>query len=100
MSVRSCPRSPIKPRDGMLNSMRTRPEMVVDHFLHFAATRAEEFHHDADEIFRAIDDEDFEWLDASAVFGAHHDFGFAYHHLITFAAHRLDQDRELQFAAA
>src|ERR1700722_7404865 len=73
--------------------------MMVDHFFHFAAARAEEFHHDADEIFRAIDDKQFERLDAAAVFGAHHDFGFAYHYLVAFAAHGLNQDRELQFAA-
>ena len=38
--------------------------------------------------------------DAAAVFGAHHDFRLAHHQLVAFAAHRLDQDRELQFAAA
>ena len=74
--------------------------MMVHHFFHFAAARAEKFHHDADEIFRAIDDEQFERLDAAAIFGAHHDFRLADHHLVAFAAHRLDQDRELQFAAA
>src|SRR5579862_6046402 len=74
--------------------------MVVDHFFHFTTARAEEFHHDADEIFRAVDDEQFERLDAAAVFGAHHNFGLADHHLVAFAAHCFDQDRELQFAAA
>src|SRR5580704_7852268 len=74
--------------------------MVVDHFFHFTTARAEEFHHDADEIFRAVDDEQFERLDAAAVFGAHHDFRLADHHLVAFAAHCFDQNRELQFAAA
>ena len=74
--------------------------MVVHHLFHFAAAAAERFHHDADERFRAIHDQQFERLDAAAVFGAHHDFRLADHQLVAFAAHRLDQDRELQFAAA
>ena len=37
---------------------------------------------------------------AAAVFGAHDDFRLADHHLVAFAPHRLDQNRELQFAAA
>src|SRR5579862_352886 len=85
-------------RDAELHAHAAR--MMVYHFFHFAAARAEKFHHDADEIFRAIDDEQFERLDAAAVFGAHHDFRLADHHLVAFAAHCFDQDRELQFAAA
>src|ERR1700751_4529230 len=74
--------------------------MVVDHFFHFTTARAEEFHHDADEILRAIDYEQLERLDAAAVFCAYHNFGLPDHHLVAFAAHCFDQDGELQFAAA
>src|SRR6202030_1646717 len=69
--------------------------MMVHHFFHFAATRTEKFHHDADEILRAVDDKEFERFHTAAVFSAHHDFRFANHQLVAFAAHRLDQDRKL-----
>ena len=42
----------------------------------------------------------FERLDAPPVLRAHHDLGLADHQFVAFAAHRLDQNRELQFAAA
>ena len=73
---------------------------MVHHFFHFAAPGAERFHHDADERFRAIDDQQFERFEAPAVFGAHHDFRLADHQLVAFAAHGFDQDGQLQFAAA
>ena len=73
--------------------------MVIHHFLHFAAAAAERFHHDSDECFRAIHDQQFERLDAAAVFIAHDDLRLADHQFVAFAAHRLNQNRELQFAA-
>ena len=75
------------------------PGMVVHHFFHFAAPRAERFHHDADESFRAIDDQHLKRLKALAVFRLHHDFRLAHHQLVAFAAHGLNQNRKLQFAA-
>src|SRR4029077_4679489 len=74
--------------------------MMVHHFFHFTAARTEKFHHDADEILRAVDDKEFERFPAAAVLCTHHDSRFADHQLVAFAAHRLDQDRKLQFTAA
>src|SRR4029077_8891173 len=74
--------------------------MMVDHFFHFAAAAAEKFHNDADEIFRAVNDEELERLDTAAVFCSDDDFRFADHHFVAFAAHRFNQNGELQFAAS
>src|SRR5713226_3028354 len=74
--------------------------IVVAHLEHFAAAAADGFQDDADETFRDVDHQALEGLELAAVFGAHNDFGFADHQFKTFAAHGLDQDGELQFAAA
>ena len=76
------------------------PGIVVHHFFHFAAAVSQQLHHDADEIFRAVHDQQFQRLEPPPVFRAHHDFRLAHHQLVTFAPHRLDQNRQLQFAAA
>jgi len=73
---------------------------VIDHFCEFGAAAAESFHDDADEIFRTIDDEKFERLEAAAVFGADDDFGFSDREFVAFAAHGFDEDGELKFAAS
>src|SRR5882762_1061608 len=74
--------------------------IVIAHLEHFATTAADSFENDADEVFRDVDHQPLERLQLAAVFSTHHDFGFADHQLETFAAHRFDQDGELQFATA
>src|SRR5258705_8323020 len=74
--------------------------IVIAHLEHFAAAAANGFENDADEVFRDVDHQTLDRFELAAVFGAHHDFGFADHQLKTFAAHRFDQDGELQFATA
>src|SRR5581483_10866138 len=58
--------------------------IVIGHFDHFAAAGAEAF----------------ERLELAAVFDANNDFRFADHQFEAFAAHRFDEDGELEFAAA
>src|SRR5882757_1259820 len=74
--------------------------IVIAHFEHFAAAAANGFENDTDEVFRDVDHQTLDRFELAAVFGAHHAFRFADHQLKTFAAHRFDQDGELQFAAA
>src|ERR1700730_2206946 len=74
--------------------------IVVAHLEHFAATAANGFQNDADEIFGDVDDQALDGLELAAVFRAHDDFGFPDHQFKTFAAHGFDQNRELQLAAA
>src|SRR5208337_4154582 len=73
---------------------------VIAHFEHFAAAAADGFHDDADEAFGYVDDEALDGLKLLAVFGADNDFGLADHQLKAFAAHGLNKDGELEFAAA
>jgi len=97
VSVINWPRRPISPREGMLNSMRTRPELCSP-FFSFHRAGFQRFHHDADERFWTIDDQEFQRFQAAPVFGAHHDSGLAHHQLVALAAHGLDQDGQLQLA--
>src|SRR6266852_1857509 len=73
---------------------------VIAHLQHFAAAAADGFHDDADEIFRNVDHQALDRLEFLAIFVAHHDFGLADHQFEALAAHGLDQNGELQFAAA
>ena len=74
---------------------------VIDHLVHLALARAELFDHHADEVLRAVDDQHVPCGSLQlAVDGLGQDLGLAHRQLVAFAAHHLDQDGELQFAAA
>src|SRR5689334_18464305 len=72
---------------------------VIHHLGEFAAPAAESFHHHADERFRTIHDKAFDGFETATVFRAHHDLRLADHQLVAFAAHRFNQNGELQLAA-
>ena len=65
-----------------------------------ALAAAERFHDAALVAFVDVDRERFERLVHDAVDGLGEHAGFAHGELITFAAHVLDENREMQFAAA
>src|SRR5258706_1358461 len=73
---------------------------VGDHSQHLPLPAADFFDHDADKGFGAIDHEEFEGLAHRAVDLFRQDFGLAHGDLVAFAAHHLDQDSELELAAA
>ena len=57
-------------------------------------------HHHADEFFGNVDRELFDRLHQLAVDALGDDLRLAHHQFVAFATHHLDQDGELQFAAA
>src|ERR1035437_3917413 len=73
---------------------------VVDHLDHLALAGAELLDHHAQETLRAIDDQGFHRLAELVVDGARQDLGLADGQFVAFAPHHLDEDGELQFAAA
>src|SRR6185437_1909467 len=73
---------------------------VVRHLHHLALARAEALDDGADEVLRDIDGEVLDGLHGFAVDDAGDDLRPADHELVTFAAHHLDDDGELQLAAA
>ena len=99
VSVRNSVRKPISPRDGIRNSNPDAAAAVVDHVHHAAAARAELLGDDADEFLGAVHCQPLHGLEQLAVLFAGHYLGLADRELEALAAHHLDQDRELQFAA-
>src|ERR1017187_5073400 len=75
-------------------------EARVRHLHHAAATLAEAFGDDTDELLGDVDHDHLHRLAEHAVDGAGHDLGVAELHLEPLAAHRFDEDRELELAAA
>ena len=73
---------------------------VVRHVLELALAAAERFHDAALVGFVDVDGQRFEGLVHHAVDGLGEHAGFAHGELVTFAAHVLDEDGEMQFAAA
>src|SRR5208282_558140 len=75
---------------------------VIVHVGDFALARADMLHDHADEFFGDIDGEVLDWLHQFASFFVvlGDDLGLADHQFVTFAAHHLDENRKLQFAAA
>ncbi len=74
---------------------------VIAHLDHLAAAAAEGFHDDADEIVGDVDDQALERLHLSCRLSCLTTIsGLPTDELETFAAHRFDQDGELEFAAA
>ncbi len=72
----------------------------MSHFGHLALAHGEELGNHADKIFRNVDDEQFDGLVQLAIDFARDHRGFRYHQLVAFAAHRLDNNRELKLAPA
>ena len=72
---------------------------MVDHLHHAPFAAAQRLGDDADKGVRAIDDRQLDGFQALAVFAAGDDFGLRHLKLVTFAAHHLDDDGKLQFAA-
>src|SRR5215467_241412 len=77
----------------------TAVTMIV-HVGDFALARSELFHHDANELFRYIDGQIFNRFHQFAIDPFSDDFRLTHHEFVTLAPHHLDQNRELQFAAA
>ena len=73
---------------------------VVRHVRHAALAQRERLRDDADVVLGAVDDELLHRLVALAVDLARDDLGLADRELEALAAHRLDEDRHLQLAAA
>ena len=80
--------------------MRTRPEpwLVIFTISPLRGPRRLDDH--ADEVLRDVDGEVLDRLHELAVDDAGDDLRPADHQLVAFAAHHLDEDGELQFAAA
>ena len=100
VSVRNCERKPIRPRVGMRNSSRTRPLPWLTIFVIVAAPRAELRDDDALELLGDVDDELLDRLHRAAVDLPRDDLGPRHLQLVALAPHHLDQDRQLQLAAA
>ena len=73
---------------------------MVVHLLHFGFAHPHFFHDHAHELFRQINRQQLHWLHELAVSGLGDDLRLADHKFVAFAAHHLNQDGELQFAAA
>ena len=76
------------------------PEAGVRHLHHAAAALAEALGHDPDELLGHVDDDELHRLAELAVDRLGHDLGVAELQLVALAAHRLDEDRELELAPA
>ena len=100
VSVRNSERKPISPRDGMRNSIRTRPEPWLIIFI-IRPLRAPSFwvttpmNSSGQSITRcSIGSRSLPSSIRRVI-----DLGLADRHLVALAAHHLDEDRELQLAA-
>ena len=85
-------------RDAELEAHAARA--LVEHLDHAAAAWAEQPGHRADVVLRHVDQEGLHRLVDDAVDGLGHDLRLADAELVALAAHGLDQDRELELAAA
>ena len=73
---------------------------MIDHLGHLAFSRSEALDDGADEVLRDVDGELLDRLHHLIVDALGDDLGTADHQLEAFAAHHLDENAELQFAAA
>src|ERR1039458_528872 len=73
---------------------------LVDHLDHLSLPGAQFLNHHAQEILRAIDDQVLHRLVEFVVDRARQDLRLAHRQFVAFPPHHLDQDGELQFAAA
>ena len=94
-------RKPMRPRDGTRNSTGARCRRVpIDHVLHLALAPAQVLDHGADVLFRHVDDHVLDRLAERVVDALEDHLGARDLELVALAAHRLDQDAEVQLAAA
>ncbi len=75
-------------------------EAGVVHLDHAPAPASEPLGHDADVRVGHVEHDELHRLHQLAVDLAGHDLGVRQHHLVAFAPHRLDEDSELELAAA
>ena len=71
---------------------------MVDHLFHATFSQCEQLRDDTEEVFRHVDADALDRLVHLAVDFAGHDAGFADRELEAFAAHHLNEDRELELA--
>ena len=95
-------RKPMSPRDGMRNSSRTRPCAVVDHLRHASPARSPSFCVTTPmNVLGAVDDQAAPSAPCSFPSAVlRDDLGLGDRELVALAPHHLDEDRELQLAAA
>ena len=92
-------RKPRRPRAGTRNSRRTLSPRR-HHVLHLALAAAQVLHDHADVLLGHVDDDVLDRLHELVVDALEDDLGARDLELEAFAAHRLDQDAEVQLAAA
>ena len=100
VSVRNCDRKPMRPRAGIRNSSRTRPLPWLTIFVIDAAADADLRDDHALIFLGDVDDEILDRLHHRAVDFRDDDLRARDLQLVALAAHHLDEDRELQLAAA
>ena len=92
-------RRPIRPRAGIEN-VDERVVIVSGHFDKLAAASADELHHRAKFVVWHFDDQAFKRLFGDAVIIVQHHVRLADRKLVALAAHRFDQHRKVEHAAA
>ena len=100
VSVMNCERKPISPRAGIRNSSRTRPLPLLTIFVIMPRALADLRDDDALMILGHVDDQLLDRLDRLAVDLLGDDVRTRDLDLEPFAPHHLDQNRQLQLAAA
>ena len=99
VAVRNSLRNPISPRVGMVYSMRTLPLSVfLHHVRHGAPAGGHGLGDDADIVLGGFDHQVLDRLMHHAVDLARDDLRARHLELEALAAHRLDQDRQVQLA--
>src|SRR5205807_10562969 len=76
------------------------PRAVVDHLRHLPLAAAHRLGDDADELFGAVNHDRLDRLKRLPALRARDDFGLRDLKLVALAPHHLDEDGELQLAAA
>ena len=100
VAVMSSERKPMSPRAGASNVTMLRPGSPGRRSMHAAAARRERLRDRADVLLGNVDDTALERLARLAVDLAGDHLGPAHLELVALPAHRLDEHRELQLAAA
>ena len=90
----------MSPRTGSTNSIRTRPSASVDHLLEAALAAGQRLLDLADVVGRDVDGDPLVRLLDLAADLVEDDLRPAHRELVALAAHLLDQDRQLELAAA
>src|SRR3712207_4830400 len=85
---------------GRLELKPDAPRAVVDHLRHLAFAPPHRLGDDADELLGAVDDDQLNRLQRPPLLAPRDDFGLRDLYLVALAPHHLDEDGELQLAAA